>query len=302
MAAWNTWKLLRDEFVKRLKYGVRIMAGQKSDLAGEAEAVRVDTGRVETIEKLSVAGATPTAKVGTTGRLPATKTITFNAATAMVGTYRPKGGGVTVATVLGGGHSVAVLGRAITVTVQVGVTTKANLDADWAASAAALALAEFTCTAGTVGAGYLAETITLEDAGTIPLGAAMALWPDGYWRPAEVDSTGGLKTSASSLHYGEGDTVPQLRVQQRGMYGTALAASGTTIAVPCNLTGVAYSVTVGGVVDVRDGGAGGAIKMSYTLPVGAGLIPIFAAHGTDVYLTYNAPLAGALCGIYAPTT
>ncbi len=97
MAAWNTWKLLRDEFVKRLKYGVRIMAGQKSDLAGEAEAVRVDTGRVETIEKLSVAGATPTAKVGTTGRLPATKTITFNAATAMVGTYRPKGGGVTVA-------------------------------------------------------------------------------------------------------------------------------------------------------------------------------------------------------------
>lgn len=110
-----------------------------------------------------------------------------------------------------------------------------------------------------------------------------------------------LYTYPAYLSYGEGDTVPQLRTQHRGTYGTATAVSAQVVAVPCVLQKLLYSTTAGGQVDVRDGGAAGAIKCSFLLPIGASSIAIDAIHGTDVYYTFVAPLAGTLNAVYAPT-
>jgi hypothetical protein len=135
-----------------------------------------------------VAGAAATEVTATSALMPEPKTTTFD--TTMIGTYTPKVNGVTVTTVAGGGHSVAVTGKAVTVTVQIGVTTKANLDADWAASAAALALATFSVTAGTVAAGYVGVTLSLWTARTINVAAETLLTPSGTQVPALGDADG----------------------------------------------------------------------------------------------------------------
>jgi hypothetical protein len=188
MAAWNSWKLLRDEFVKRLKFGVRIMAGQKSDLAGEAEAVRVDTGRLEVIEKLAVAGAAPSEVVGTPGRLNEDVTYEISAGNTVI--FHPLQHGVSVSVATAAGESVAAVGRVVTFTDRNDdASTVATMRASLAASNAA-GLVEILLGTAVVGDTWdhtlvLAET-PLWASGTIPANLQCRMGSDGHVYPVSL--------------------------------------------------------------------------------------------------------------------
>jgi hypothetical protein len=201
MAAWNSWKLLRDEFVKRLKFGVRIMAGQKSDLAGEAEAVRVDTGRLEVIPKYAVAGGTPDGAVGITLRLPEPLTHQINAVGPKSIVVTAKKAGVTLTITTGAGPlAVSAIGDAVTFSgVIVGVSTVTDLLTAIGLSAAVDALLSVAGTgADTFGAAYAGLTTTaLYTDRTAALTGIGGRTITGKWVPFKLTEDGELNIAAT---------------------------------------------------------------------------------------------------------
>jgi hypothetical protein len=250
-------------------------------------------------------GATPTVQQGTTGRLNAD--LSYNIAAGKGIIFHPLQHGVSVSVASGGAAAVLATGRAVVFTEKSDDTT--TLTAMLALLAASNAAGLVAIQLGTaVGGDTWNHLLTLADtalyaSGTIPANLMCGLYPDGYNWPLEVDATGGLKTSAASLAYGEGDTVPQLRVQEARTFGTALVATGTGVAVPCRLRCLSVTgLTVAGSVGIRDGGAGGTLR--FTVPVTAdGVIELGSGtFGTDVHITFVVPLAATVLPLYAPLT
>lgn len=91
----------------------------------------------------------------------AAKTATLNAVGPVTATWTPLLTGVVVDLAVGAAHGVTVVDRTATVTVVPGATTYAEIAADWAADADAVALASLTGVAGTVGGAYAGETLRL---------------------------------------------------------------------------------------------------------------------------------------------
>lgn len=140
---------------------------------------------------LPVAGATPTVAVGVSGNMPEAMTETLNAVGPVTATWTPKVGGVQIVMATGAARALSVVGRIAYVTVIVNVTTYAEIAADWAANASAVALAALTGTAGTVAAGYVGRTINLWTARTVATGEAMQKMSDGTVAPLEGDAATG---------------------------------------------------------------------------------------------------------------
>jgi hypothetical protein len=191
--------------------------------------------------------------VGTTGKLPYVAGVshTINATGPKTVTVRELVGGVSWSVASGGGHSVLASGRAVTITVKNDdSTTTADVIADIAASATVSRLMALTGTAGDhwdhtlAGAGE-----ALEYDGTIPAQVTCMRWPDGYFRPAEIDSTDGIKTSLSSLLFSEDGSRNVMRVERQG--GETGRSAASAIVVPAGTTGRILG-------HVLEAGAGGA--------------------------------------------
>jgi hypothetical protein len=305
--AWkNTWTSVREWFRSHNKDGVRLIACQRRDNDEEAATVMVDEGRIETIEKLSVAGAAATAVVGTTGILPQPYTHEISAGNTI--SFQPLQHGVSVIVATAAGESVAAVGKVCTFTDRNDdASTVTTMRATLAASNAA-GLVRIDLGTAVVGDTW-DHLLTLPEEelwalGTLPA-TCLTAWDTvlGRFAPVEMDATGGIKNSPSSLSYGEGDTVPQLRVQHARQFGVALAATGTGVATPCRLWGLSVTGFAGaGTATIRDGGAGGTVR--YAQPIAAdGIIELGeGTFGTDVHVTYGAGLAGTITPLYSPTT
>lgn len=202
-------------------------------VAGKLLAVLTDLqGILLTRSMLPVAGASPTSVVGVISNLPETKTTTYDVGMVMVGSFAPLVDGVTVTTAAGATAAVTVVGRAITQTVVLGASTKALLDAAWAANAEAVALCTFSCTAGTVANGYVGETLSLWTARTTAASASIALRSDGTYGPLESDApTGATKVYQRGMNTAADaqqtmDVVPS----PKGVNGPAVLLSNAALA------------------------------------------------------------------------
>lgn len=84
--------------------------------------------------------------------------------------------------------------------------------------------------------------------------------------------------------------------------GARITATGTLLAGPSRIYGVHwFSSAVGGLITVRDGGAGGVTMFAFTVPVGAGYINLEqngVKFNTDVHVTL--PATTEITAFYDP--
>jgi len=203
-------------------------------------------------EYLPVAGADPTAVVGTTGRLNEDVTIQINAAGPKSVVAHPKQNGVSIIGANGAAASVSAAGKVVTLTAKNDGTTDVTAMNVLIAASSTVSplLAALTGTgADTFEAAFTVAETPLWASGTIPAHVLCALGPDGYNWPVETDSTGGLKTSFSSLLFSEDGSRNIMRVEKQGTETGRSVASA--IVVAAGTTGRIYG-------HVLEAGAGGA--------------------------------------------
>lgn len=214
-------------------------------------------------------GAASTKQQGTSGRLPVDVTLTINTGMSII--VHPKQGGVSVIGANGAAAAVSATGKVVTLTAKNdGTTTVTAMLALIAASASVAALLGISGTgADTFVATFTVAETPLWASGTIPANALMTLGPDGYQWPAEVDSTGGLKTSFSSLLFSEDGSRNVMRVERQGAETGRLVASGVVVAAGTGgrILGHVLEAGAGGATfNVRkDGVIGGAIIAQFVL-------------------------------------
>lgn len=133
-----------------------------------------------------------------------------------------------------------------------------------------------------------------------------AAWPAdgaaGTARRLISNLKGMLVTTAGTLAYGEGDTVPQLRVQHRNHFGTARTTTGTAVDVPCVLRAISVTAFVAGdVLTIRDSGAAGTIRFVWAIDAN-GIIELGSGvFAVDVHFTFGAALDATITALFAPT-
>lgn len=241
-------------------------------------------------------GATPTQQQGVPGRMPLDYTFTIAAGKTIQ--VHPKRAGASFSVATAGAAAVSASGLAVVLTSKSDdTTTVAAMQALIAASPAVAALLSISGTAlDTFDHLLVLADTPLWYEGTIPANLICALGPDGYVWPVELDATGGIKTSDSSI--GGGEDLPNKTqvTEERWALGSGgiLAASGTAHNVPGRIACLVVSETGGAnpvTCYLRDGGAGGTVKTP-TFYVAAGQskeIWFSLPAGTDVYAT----IAGA---------
>jgi len=197
-------------------------------------------------------GVAATQQQGVPGRLPVDVTFTINVGKTIIG--HPKQGGVSFIGANAAAAAVSAVGKVVTLTAKNdGTTTVTAMLALIAASPSVAALLTISGT-GTdtfIGTFSVAET-PLWASGTIPANALCVLGSDGYWWPAERDSTGGIKVSNSSLAHGEGDLVPPLRTIRRGSRFSGAAAANAVVTGGGTLLQINVAASTAGTVLVYD--------------------------------------------------
>jgi len=245
----------------------------------------------------------PVVPQGVTGRLTKDLTFTISAGNDIV--IHPKQGGVSVIVATAAAAAVSATGKVVTLTSKNDDTTDvAAMNVLIAASAAVSAL--IGPLQGTAGDLFdhlllLAETPLWEN-GTIPANALIALDSSGYWSPVEMDTSGGIKMSMTSLIAGEDITAGRLKVMPKCATGSGgiLVASGTGHNAACVVHRVMIAETGGAnpiTVLLRDGGAGGTVKTPTFTVAASGSVTheLNTAHGTDVYITCGGAGTPSVC-------
>jgi hypothetical protein len=170
-------------------------------------------------------GATSTKQQGTLGRL--NQDLSYAIAAGKTISFHPLQHGVSVSVVSGGAAAVLATGRAVVFTEKSDDTT--TLTAMLALLAASNAAGLVAINLGTaVGADTWNHLLTLADtalwaSGTIPAQLMCAVGPDGYNWPVELDASGGVKSSQSSLAAGEDITNDVQKVEHRYSYANGVA-------------------------------------------------------------------------------
>jgi hypothetical protein len=268
-----------------------------------------DTGEMPMAARLPVAGAAPTAVVGTLGRL--NQDLSYAIAAGKTISFHPLQHGVSVSVASGGAAAVLATGRAVVFTEKSDDTT--TLTAMLALLAASNAAGLVGINLGTaVGADTWNHLLTQPDtalwaSGTIPAQVAVALYPDGYQWPLEVDATGGLKVSQSSALSGEnGLTGSSGRIwtQVPGTGGTVLTDSGTLYASPCRVIGFLVTTTTVATAEgtFTDGTTGGTVRAKHFLnALGTQYLPAFGLTvGTDLCFNKGTAWVGSIVAVVDP--
>jgi hypothetical protein len=191
---------------------------------------------------------------------------------------------------------------------------------------------------------YVQAETPLWTTGTIPANAMVGLGPDGYYWPMEIgqhDSPAGTQgtrligtayadpaglpadvsadgddarvaTDRKGVQFirpsqqepGDSESMPQKQVQFRGLWGTAMAASGQSIplATVGVLLNIMCAITTAGTFNLRDGAAGGAVLWTGTFAIGTYAIPCYGKITNGLYVEFigGGALVGTVTPIYAP--
>lgn len=249
----------------------------------------------------ATSGGTPAQQQGVSGRLP--QDITYTLAAGKTITIHPKRAGVSVSVATAGAAAVSATSLAVTLTNKNDdSTTVAAMQALIAASASVAALVSISGTA----LDTFDHTLTLADTplwynGTIAANVMAALGSDGYFWPVEMDATGGIKTSDSSLHAGEDVPTDVTKIEHRYSCTDSLTADTQIKASAGFVHSISFCCTgIGGnnKISLYDNTAAAGTPKWTAVLTGAsnGPLPtvvLDAAFGTGIYLDFDGATGNA---------